>query len=168
MRRSLRAWLNHQFKLKHNLDDVVQESFLRVIRAAVKRPIENPKAYLFAIARNLACAALKKDAQHASDAFDENSKVIPFDASMNSIDRVSLEDDLELLRRAIQKLPKKCRRIIIMRRIKGLPSAQIAKELGLSTNTISHQLTIGLHKCASYIEKHQKEPTFLMERNDRK
>ena len=163
----LRAWLNRQFRLRHNLDDVVQESFLRVIKAADQRTIENPKAYLFSVARNVAYAALKKEAQQTTESFEEGSNVIPFDGTMNSVDRISMEDDLELLRRAIQKLPKRCRRIFIMRRIKGLPSAQIAKELGLSTNTISHQLTIGLHKCASYIEKHQKEPMFSMERTDR-
>ena len=163
----LRAWLNGQFRLKHNLDDVVQESFLRVIKAANQRTIENPKAYLFSIARNVAYAALKKEAKQPTEFFDEGSNVIPFDGSISSVDRISMEDDLELLRRAIQKLPKKCRRIFIMRRIKGLPSSQIAKQLGVSTNTISAQLTIGLHKCASYIEKHQKEPMFLMERTDR-
>ncbi len=50
----LRAWLQSRFPAGCDLDDIVQESYLRVLRARERGELQSPKAFLFATARNLA------------------------------------------------------------------------------------------------------------------
>ena len=50
----LRAYLRKPFPTLHDFDDVVQESHLRLLRAREQGRIESAKAYLFAVARNVA------------------------------------------------------------------------------------------------------------------
>ncbi|MBD5782055.1 RNA polymerase sigma factor [Pelagicoccus sp. NFK12] len=149
----LRKWLRSQFDLRDGVDDVVQEAFMQVYKASEKRPITNPKAYLYSIARNASYKKLKKDAMLVSESFEESSTVVPFEPSKGSDDWVIYQEEVGMLRDAIQRLPKKCRKIFVMRRIQGLSHAEIAERLGISVNTVSAQLTIGLRKCAQFFEK---------------
>jgi transmembrane sensor len=51
---SLRAYLRTQFPFAPDIDDVVQESFLRLWKARMGQPIRYAKALLFKVARNAA------------------------------------------------------------------------------------------------------------------
>jgi hypothetical protein len=46
----LRAWLRSRFKSETDLDDVVQETYLRLLRARERGEVTSPKAFLFAVA----------------------------------------------------------------------------------------------------------------------
>ena len=58
----LRAWLASRFPNLADVDDIVQESVMRVLRARGSGPILSPKSLLFVAARNLALNRLR-DAQ---------------------------------------------------------------------------------------------------------
>ena len=47
---------------------------------------------------------------------------------------------------AINGLPKRCRDIFVMSRMKGLKHREISERLGISINTIECQMTIALKK----------------------
>ncbi len=148
---ALRTWLSRKFKLNHHLDDVIQEAYVQVMKATSVKIVKNPKAYLYSTAKFIAIAIIKKESRHAYLAFDDDSVIVPFDNTKSSYQNITEKDDLQLLREAIKKLPKKCRNIFIMQRIKGMSYAEIAEDLGISTHTVSAQLSIGLNKCAHYI-----------------
>ncbi|MGH7943684.1 MAG: RNA polymerase sigma factor [Opitutaceae bacterium] len=50
----LRAWLHSRFPGESDIDDVVQEAYVRLLRARERFEVASPKAFLFAVARNLA------------------------------------------------------------------------------------------------------------------
>jgi DNA-directed RNA polymerase specialized sigma24 family protein len=50
---SLRGWLRGHYPTLRDVDDVVQESFLRVWKARLARPISSSKTFLFQVARRL-------------------------------------------------------------------------------------------------------------------
>ena len=56
----LRAWLRGRFSLGSNVDDIVQEAYLRAIKAREKGALHSPKAFLFKAARNLSIDYLRK------------------------------------------------------------------------------------------------------------
>ena len=49
----LRAWLRSRFRTEDDLDDLVQESYLRLLRARERGEVASPRAFLLAIARSL-------------------------------------------------------------------------------------------------------------------
>jgi len=53
----LRAWLRSRFPAVADADDLVQDSFIRLLRAWETGAVESPRAFLFATARN---AVLKR------------------------------------------------------------------------------------------------------------
>jgi DNA-directed RNA polymerase specialized sigma24 family protein len=52
---ALRSWLRTRFPNLTDIDDIIQDAYIRVLRARAAREIHQPKAFFFATARNLAC-----------------------------------------------------------------------------------------------------------------
>src|SRR5687768_12172623 len=61
---SLKAYLRSSFPAVRDIDDVVQESYLRIWRSRAAQPIHSAKAFLFKVARHVALNLV--DRQRAS------------------------------------------------------------------------------------------------------
>ena len=149
----LRAWLRAQFPSVADVDDLVQESFIRVLRAHTEKPIDSPKAFLFATARNLALMQLRRQRTARTDSLAENDLSGILDENSDVPGAVARAQELELLTQAIQSLPARCRQILTLRKIYGLPQREVAAQLGLSEHTVEAQGTIGLRKLAEFFER---------------
>lgn len=153
----LRAWLQNRFALGGSVDDIVQETILRAIKARDRGVLYSPKAFLFKASGNLAMDFLKKKANSAATTLAklENSNV---EISSDSIpEGVARNQEYQILRLAILSLPERCRAIFIMRNFKGMSPKEIGEVLGISRNTVYNQLTIGLRKCTKFIERFREE-----------
>lgn len=150
----LRAWLRSRFPAEGEVDDIVQEAYARVLEARVTTVIESPKAFLFATARNLALGRLRRLQAHGGATlltdFDLESVL---DESVDVPQTVARAQELELLTQAIQSLPTRCRQIITLRKIYGLPQKEVAAQLGIAEHTVEAQGTIGLRKLAEFFER---------------
>lgn len=146
---ALRAYLTARYPTLRDHDDLVQESYIRLMKAHASRGVRNAKAYLFAMARNAACDLFRR------------SKVISFGA-LEEIDRAAvlrdetaqcaeLEHELELLAGAIRSLPERCRRIVELRKLEGLSYEAIARQLAISESTVNAQLAIGTIRIRDYL-----------------
>ncbi len=154
----LRAWLIGQFTRLVDVDDVVQEAFVRVLQAHETQTIESPKAFLFATARNLALGRLRHEKVANDFVLAETSLMGVSEESVNVADEVARAQELELLTQAIQSLPARCRQIITLRRIYGLSQKEVAAQLGIAEHTVEAQGTIGLRKLTEYFERFERRP----------
>lgn len=152
----LRAWLRAQFPNAADLDDIVQEAFVRVLRAheAGEAKIDSPKAFLFATARNLALMQLRHRQVARTDSLTETDISDILDENSDVPAAVARSQELEMLTQAIQSLPNRCRQILTLRKIYGLSQKEVAEQLGISEHTVESQGSIGLHKCISYFRRH--------------
>ena len=101
----LRAWLRAQFRSACDIDDIVQEAFIRVLRARESEAIDSPKAFLFATARNLVLMQLRHRQVEHADALAEMDESSILDESPDIPSAVARAQELELLTQAIQSLP---------------------------------------------------------------
>lgn len=148
----LRAWLRGQFPRANDVDDLVQEAFVRVLAARSRAEVRAPRAFLFATARNLALARLRHQRVETDFALAEAAVSGVWDESADVVQAVARAQELELLTHAIQSLPPRCRQVITLRRIYGLPQKEVAARLGIAEHTVEAQTTIGLRKLAAYFE----------------
>jgi RNA polymerase sigma-70 factor (ECF subfamily) len=156
----LRAWLQAQFKAAGEVDDIVQEAFIRVLKAHESGPIESPKAFLFATARNLALMQIRHRQVARTDSLAETDVSRILDESSDVPGAVARAQELELLTQAIQSLPTRCRQIVTLRKIYGLSQRDIAARLGISEHTVEAQGTIGLRKLVEFFERmERRRPT---------
>ena len=129
---------------------------MRVLQARSTQEIASPRAFLFATARNLALGRLRHSRVEAHFALTEMGDPGVSDESADVAQALARAQELELLTRAIQSLPTRCRQVITLRRIYGLSQKEVAVQLGISEHTVEAQATIGLRKLAAYFERAER------------
>jgi RNA polymerase sigma-70 factor (ECF subfamily) len=134
-----------------DLDDVVQESYLRILRARPEGRIASGRAFLFRVARNLALNLLRRNRVSPVEAVPDLARLPVADVGPNAADFACNQESLRLLAEAIDALPPRCREIVILRRIRNLPQREIAAQLGISVETVEQQVARGVRRCADYM-----------------
>ncbi len=147
---ALRAFLIKHFPALTDVDDLVQETFSRVLRAHAAGPVESPRGLLFAAARNLALDALRRRQIVTFEPMAENADSAVFMDVIDVAETVSKRQELELLTEAIQALPDRCRQVFTLRAVYGLSQREIAERLGISENTVEKQMGKGLRRCGEF------------------
>lgn len=141
----LRAMLRRRAARQSDVADLVQEVYLRLLRHPDPAAIENPEAYLFTVARNLAW-------EHAV-ASRGRGQEIPADEAESEPGLTLIprfEDDLDentrnaRLRDLIAELPPKCRDAVVLHYHDGLSYAEAGDRLGVSPNTIKKYIVRSL------------------------
>jgi RNA polymerase sigma factor (sigma-70 family) len=151
---SLRSYLHGTFPAVRDVDDVVQESYLRLWRARPTQPIVCARAFLFRVARNVALSLLRRERAAPIISVKDFTVLPVVDDGRSAASAACLEEELLLLAQAIDSLPARCREIVILRRIERLSHKEIAERLGIAVETVEVQVARGVKRCASYLRRH--------------
>jgi RNA polymerase sigma-70 factor (ECF subfamily) len=133
------------------VDDVVQEAFIRVLKARENGTLQAPKAFLFATARNLALDSLRRHAVSRTEGLVEEELLSVLDDGESIPENVARQQELALLTEAVQALPERCRQIMTLRLVYGFTQKVIGEKLGISDRTVAAQLAIGTQKCTDFV-----------------
>jgi RNA polymerase sigma-70 factor (ECF subfamily) len=150
---ALRAYLHGRFPSLQDQDDIVQDTYARLLRAHAAGTIRHPKAFLFTTARNAALDFFRRKRAVSMD------DVTHFDESSVLLDRpdltelISREQELEILADAVRALPDRCRQVIMLRYLDGLSYKEIAVQLDISPETVKAQMAKGMRRCADYFRE---------------
>lgn len=147
---SLRLYLARQFPTLSEVEDIVQESYVRVLREWEKGALRSPRALLFSCARHLAIDAVRRQKVVRFEPMTENSDSFVYLDNDDVAETVSKRQEFELLTQAIQSLPARCRQVMTLRTAFGLPQKEIAARLGITENVVEKQLAEGLRRCSAY------------------
>lgn len=157
--RALRAYLHNTLGSVADVDDVVQETYARILRARDRGKIESPRGLLFATARNAARDIFRRRATAAILPITEIDESRVFDEAPGVAETVSRRQEVDLLDAAIASLPPRCREILLLRKFENLSHREIAARLGIAEHTVEAQLTKALHRCEQYFIRHGALPS---------
>lgn len=150
---ALRAYLKNRFADVHDVDDLVQESYIRVLEARKLGRIASAKAYLFATARNAALTILRRPRIFSDKTVTDFPALCVMEEGVDVAEKASINQEVGLLLDAIDSLPARCREIFILRKLKGVSQKDIAAQLGISDQTVQVQVSRGIKKCADFLRQ---------------
>jgi RNA polymerase sigma-70 factor (ECF subfamily) len=149
----LRAFLIGQFPTVSDVDDIVQESLMRVVRAHEKGHVTSARALLFATARNLALDRVRRQRVVAFEPMTEKEGSFVLAGNDNVAESVSKNEESDLLRQAIEMLPDRCRQVFTLRMAFGMSQREIAAKLGITENTVERQMSKGIRRCTEFFAR---------------
>lgn len=129
-------------------EDLVQESFVRLLQASADEAPDNPRAWLYRTSANLAADAYDhrqvRERLHVegADVADE----IP-DPYADPARHVEASQHLRHVWAALLRLPEPCRQAFLLNRIEGMSQRAIAVRLGISEKTVERHILRALEVC---------------------
>ena len=149
----LKSYLRGSFPTVRDVDDVVQESYLRVWKARATQPIQSAKAFLFAVARRLALDVVRRERRSPFVPVKVFEALFVLTDAPNAAEAADHSEDIQLLVAATDSLPARCREIFVLCQIEGHPQRLVAGRLGLSENTVAVQSARGLQRCEEFVRR---------------
>jgi RNA polymerase sigma factor (sigma-70 family) len=141
---ALRAWLHNRRLPGLEIDDVIQETYARLISAASVEGVRNPRTYAFQAAHSVLMTHLRR------------SKVVFFQ-TVADVDRLGLtadqpspemevqaREELQRLASVIADMPGKVRDVLVLRRVEGLSQREVAQRLGVAESTVEKRMARGV------------------------
>lgn len=145
--RELRAFAQRRVG-RDEAEDVVHDTYLRVLQyGGDKGELENPRAYLYRVAANVATdrgAALKASNGRIEPEVDPDSLDSPAPGPEAVI---GARRRLERCLAALDELPAVYRHVFLLHRIDGLTQSQIAGTLDIPKRTVERYVAKALEHC---------------------
>ena len=140
--RVLRDYLKGKFGDIDDAEDIVQEALLRVHQAQADTTIENPRAYLFKVAHNIAIDRMRENRQRRlreekwADVHIISDNGITLSGQPSPEAALNTEQKIALIMAAIKELPENCQRVFILHKFKELSYDEVARTTGLSKSMV--------------------------------
>lgn len=131
-----------------DVDDVLQETFIRTYVASQTSEIRHPRAFMLKTARNLALN--QSTSAHSTRTVATEDLGAP---AVYALKTETLESQFESRERflafcrAVRSLPEQCRRVFILKKVYGLSQREIAQYLEISESTVEKHVAKGLLMC---------------------
>lgn len=155
-----------QVRVPQVAEDVVQESFVRVVQNAADFKHEARfTTWVYTITRNLCIDHLRKRALRKHPSLDESRGEEGEGPTLGeqtadphaSVEREATGTELkERIARAVDKLPDEQREVFLMREIANLPFKEIAEITGVPENTVKSRMRYALERLQEALSEYEE------------
>ncbi len=138
----------------HEIEDIVQETYVRVCQFKSPKPIKAPRALMVKVAKNLALDHIKR-AEWRLRSGIEVETALETGGTAGSTDttfhQVASDEEFAQFCEVVRSLPLQCRRVFVLKKVYGCSQAEIASQLGISESTVEKHIAKGMSHCAQEI-----------------
>lgn len=122
----LRAFVIARGAAASDADDIVQETFARVLEGMARETVRAPTAYAYRVADNL----VRRTAGYEGRFKALSDDLVGVEPSVDA--GIDARRVLEVVRRALRRMPRRQREALLQHRLDGLTHAQIAADHGMT------------------------------------
>ncbi|MCV6615256.1 MAG: RNA polymerase sigma factor [Cellvibrionaceae bacterium] len=147
-------FLARKTRSQEDAEDIAQGAFLRIQKLENLDKLDNPRAYLYQTASNLAIDQLRRAKLHRGYIQSETPTATETEElGGNHVDQATPErllaakEELQRIEATIEVLPFKARQAFLLHRTKGLAYSDIAKEMGVSVSSVEKYILLALKQC---------------------
>ncbi len=128
-------------------EDIVQSAFAQFSKEVDVASVHNVRAYLFKVCTNLTIDSQRRT--KVRDGYRQRVLTLQEKASydINPASAVDSTKKLGLIAKAMWRMPKKRRKLLIMNRFDGLSYAEISRQVGLSESVVRKHIARALDDC---------------------
>ena len=136
------------------IEDIVQETYVRICQIENKDNISSPKSFMFKTARNLALDYQKQAGVKLLDNINETEvfEALLSDKNKDEMYENALTDsEFAHFCEAVRQLPIQCRKVFVLKKVYGYSQREIAEQLSLSESTVEKHIANGMKRCTLFM-----------------
>lgn len=136
------------------IEDIVQETYVRVCQTRSDNEIKSPRSFMFKTARNIALNHVNKaesrlvQSLEDTEDFGESGLV---GLSADTYEKVCSDEEFSLFCEAVRRLPEQCRRAFVLKKVYGHTQREIGNILNISEKTVEKHIASGVMRCREYM-----------------
>lgn len=145
--------LHRQLGCQEQASECLHDAWLRLGDTEICAPVQNPEAYVYRVACNLAMDRLRtcRPWQYTSDAVTELEHLADHSPGPDHI--AAARSDLAAVERAMKRLPLRHRSVLVALRIDELTRQEVAARYDLSLRSVDTALRQALDYCAEHSDQ---------------
>ena len=152
----------------HEIEDIVQETYVRICQIENKETINSPKSFMVKTAKNLALDYIKQANVKLVDTgtdFDELEYLLTDVNKDEMYEKAVSNHEFSHFCDAIRQLPVQCRKVFVLKKVYGYSQREIAKKLNISESTVEKHIAMGIKRCTLFMRtslnnpQEQKDPS---------
>ncbi|MBL8271217.1 RNA polymerase sigma factor, partial [Steroidobacter sp.] len=148
----LRRFVRRFAQNRHDVEDITQETIVRALQAEKDRKIEDPRAFLFGIAKNIVYKDLRRRSRLIVEFIDDAVADAGLPAVEPLDEQLDARQRMILFWQAVATLPPQCQKVFVMCRVLGQSHKEIAARLGISISTVEKHVAAGLKRCSDHLQ----------------
>lgn len=144
------------------VEDIVQETYVRLCQVEQPQTILEPKSFLYRTAKNLALDHVKKAETRLVDGLLDDAKThnddhsAPFHTQSDAkedatFENVVTQQEFAHFCESVRFLPVQCRRAFVLKKVYGYTQKEIANTMQISESTVEKHIAMGIKKCTQYM-----------------
>jgi RNA polymerase sigma factor (sigma-70 family) len=154
----LKRFLQKRLRNRADAPDLVQEVYLRLLRAHRRDEIRSPEAYLLTVASHLMREHTVRQAAlpamvNIEDLLSELRAEVQDDPALQA----ETDERLRVVERALERLSPKAHAVLMLHRRDGYSLEEIATQIGVSRSMAKKYLSQALAHCRQRLERMERE-----------
>lgn len=149
---ALKRYVMRILNAENDVEDVVQEAFMRAYKSEMHNDIRQPKSYLFRVAKHVALNQVRQKVNRPTDYLEdiEPGSVLVSDWTLE--DEVLAHERVGIHCAAVASLPPRRRKVYLMRKMYGMSYKAIAESLGITVSTVEAHLVKAFRQCHTQVK----------------
>lgn len=129
----------------YNLDveDVIQETYTRILSVPSLDTIRHPRQYAIRTAKAIIIDHIRHS-RVVSIASAGKSEVDVPEPEASAEEKLEFREEIAAVNEALAELPEKCRMTLLLRRVEGMSQKEVARHLGISEKMVERHMTNGV------------------------
>lgn len=138
------------------IEDIVQETYVRACQIKPESKIREPRALMVTIAKNLARDHLKRADRRLAVQLEHDAGIEHFEDAASVEDplhRIVSNEEFAFFCEAVRLLPAQCRKVFVLKKVYGYSQLEIAKQMNISESTVEKHVAKGMKQCINFLEE---------------
>lgn len=140
-----------------DIEDIVQEAFIKSYEAELKQEIRYERTYMLRTVKNLALNHVNQAASQRNENPD-NMDALPHELVGHSLEKhVESKERFLHFCKATDTLSPEVKKVFLLKKVYGMSQKDIAELTGLSQSTVEKHVAKGVLQCAAFLKQVGKE-----------
>jgi RNA polymerase sigma factor (sigma-70 family) len=140
----IRARLKRVYVHGLEIDDIIQETYARIVSLPSLDSIRQPRQYAIQTATSIIIDHVRHSRVISINSTGDLDHLDVVTPEPNPEEQLEFRQEIAEIAKALATLPEKCRETLILRRVEGLSQQETAQRLGISVKTVEKHMARGV------------------------
>lgn len=147
----LMRFLRRNWRSEADLPDLRQELYVRLYESARAALPLQTRPFVLRAARNLLINHVRRGRIVSIEAMAELDSLNLAVDTITPEQQVSAREELRQLQSGLERLPPRCREVVMLRRIEGLSQREVAARMGVGEDTVEKHMSYGMRALTDFM-----------------